>query len=191
MILPKGNAAGITTLADVVNESAQIAVGQASVPIGKYTDKVLTAIAADPTYGAAYKTTVQAKSVYLQNVAAIDGAVAFGGVDAGSVYDSDYKQLTGYGVTRIVIPRSTRRTRCRPIRSRAPRTRHIRSWRRRRELRHEQARREDPQGVGLPPMTGRVVAKEAAQQAVEVEVAGTNSMGNHVTGTVRVALAQG
>ena len=104
VILPKGNAAGITSLADVASKAAQIAVGQASVPIGKYTDKVLTNIAADATYGATYKTPVQAKSVYLQNVAAIDGVIAFGGVDAGFVYDSDYKQLTPYGVTRIAIP---------------------------------------------------------------------------------------
>jgi acyl dehydratase len=40
-------------------------------------------------------------------------------------------------------------------------------------------------------LTGRVVAKDEGQQAVEVAVAGTNSMGPHVTGTVRVALAEG
>jgi hypothetical protein len=39
-------------------------------------------------------------------------------------------------------------------------------------------------------LTGRVVAKDAGQQAVEVEVAGTNSRGQHVTGTVRVALPE-
>jgi molybdate transport system substrate-binding protein len=104
VILPKGNYAGITSLADVAAKSSQIAVGQASVPIGKYTDKVLTNIAADATYGPAYKTTVQSKSVYLQNVASIDGVVAFGGVDCGFVYDSDYKQLSPYGVTRVAIP---------------------------------------------------------------------------------------
>lgn len=36
-------------------------------------------------------------------------------------------------------------------------------------------------------LSGRVVAKDDAQQVVEVEVAGKNSMGYHVTGTVRVA----
>jgi molybdate transport system substrate-binding protein len=104
VILPKQNFAGITTLADVAAKSTQIAVGQASVPIGKYTDKVLTNITADPAYPG-FKTTVQSKAVYVQNVASIDGVVAFGGADAGFVYDSDYKQLAiPYGVTRILIP---------------------------------------------------------------------------------------
>ncbi|MFN8626433.1 MAG: MaoC/PaaZ C-terminal domain-containing protein [Candidatus Binatia bacterium] len=40
-------------------------------------------------------------------------------------------------------------------------------------------------------LAGRVVAADAAARAVEVEVTGKNSMGNHVTGTVRVALAEG
>ena len=40
-------------------------------------------------------------------------------------------------------------------------------------------------------LTGRVAAKDDAQRVVEVEVAGKNSKGNHVTGTVRVALAEG
>lgn len=104
VIMPKSNPAGIVTLKDVADKSSAIGVGQASVPIGKYTDKVLTNIAADPAYGAAYKTTVQAKSIYLQNVASIDGVVVWGGVDAGFVYNSDYKQLTGYGVKRVIIP---------------------------------------------------------------------------------------
>jgi molybdate transport system substrate-binding protein len=104
VILPKENYAGITNLAEVATESAQIAVGQASVPIGKYTDKVLTNIAKDPAYPD-FRTTVQSKSVYLQNVASIDGVVAFGGADAGFVYQSDYKQLAiPYGVKKIAIP---------------------------------------------------------------------------------------
>jgi len=104
IVLPKGNLAGIASLADVASKSTQIAVGQASVPIGKYTNTVLTNISNDAAYGAAYKTTIQSKSIYLQNVASIDGVVAFGGVDAGFVYNSDYKQLIPYGVTRVVIP---------------------------------------------------------------------------------------
>jgi len=40
-------------------------------------------------------------------------------------------------------------------------------------------------------LTGRVVARDEGQQAVEVEVAGKNSLGPHVSGTVRVALAEG
>jgi molybdate transport system substrate-binding protein len=104
VILPKDNYAGITSLADVASKAVDIAVGQASVPIGKYTATVLTNISNDPAYGAAYKTTVQAKSRYLPNVASIDGVVAFGGADAGFVYNSDYKQLITYGVTKIGIP---------------------------------------------------------------------------------------
>ena len=37
-------------------------------------------------------------------------------------------------------------------------------------------------------LTGRVTAKNDADGSVDIEVAGANSMGNHVTGTVRVRL---
>jgi acyl dehydratase len=40
-------------------------------------------------------------------------------------------------------------------------------------------------------LRGRVVGTDAPAQAVEVEVTGRNSMGTHVSGTVRVALAGG
>lgn len=39
-------------------------------------------------------------------------------------------------------------------------------------------------------MTGSVKAKDDAEKVVEIEVAGKNSMGNHVTGSVRVALPE-
>lgn len=39
-------------------------------------------------------------------------------------------------------------------------------------------------------MTGSVKAKDDAEKVVEVEVVGKNSMGNHVTGTVRLALPE-
>jgi hypothetical protein len=39
-------------------------------------------------------------------------------------------------------------------------------------------------------MTGSVTAKHDAEKAVEVVVVGKNSYGNHVTGTVRVALPE-
>ena len=36
--------------------------------------------------------------------------------------------------------------------------------------------------------SGRVVARDEAERAVDVEITGRNSWGNHVTGTVRVRL---
>jgi hypothetical protein len=39
-------------------------------------------------------------------------------------------------------------------------------------------------------LTGTVTAKHDAEKVVEVEVVGKNSYGNHVTGTVRVALPE-
>jgi acyl dehydratase len=39
-------------------------------------------------------------------------------------------------------------------------------------------------------MSGTVTAKHDAEKVVEVEVVGKNSYGNHVTGTVRVALPE-
>ncbi len=40
-------------------------------------------------------------------------------------------------------------------------------------------------------MSGRVKAKDEAEGVVEIDVAGTNSWGDHVTGTVKVALPKG
>lgn len=40
-------------------------------------------------------------------------------------------------------------------------------------------------------MTGKVAARDEGSGVVEVEIAGKNSWGNHVTGTVKVALPQG
>ncbi len=40
-------------------------------------------------------------------------------------------------------------------------------------------------------MTGSVKSKDESEGVVEVEIAGKNSWGNHVTGTVRVALPTG
>lgn len=37
-------------------------------------------------------------------------------------------------------------------------------------------------------ITGRVTAKDEAEAAVDIELVGANTMGNHVTGTVRVRL---
>ncbi len=40
-------------------------------------------------------------------------------------------------------------------------------------------------------MTGTVTARHEDERAVDVEVTGKNAWGNHVTGTVRVALPAG
>ena len=40
-------------------------------------------------------------------------------------------------------------------------------------------------------MSGTVKAKDEAEGVVEIDVAGTNSWGDHVTGTVKVALPKG
>lgn len=40
-------------------------------------------------------------------------------------------------------------------------------------------------------MTGKIRSKDDAEGIVEVEVVGTNSWGDHVTGTVKVALPKG
>ncbi len=40
-------------------------------------------------------------------------------------------------------------------------------------------------------MTGTVKGKDDAESVVEVDIAGSNSWGDHVTGTVRVALPKG
>ena len=107
VIMPKSNPAHLKSLADLTNPGVEIAIGDPTVPVGKYTRTVLTNLnAAYPqfvtpnTFSALVLANVVSEEI---NVSAVVALVQINEVDAGFVYVSDYK----YGaktLTHLTIP---------------------------------------------------------------------------------------
>jgi molybdate transport system substrate-binding protein len=102
VIVPAGDPAHIRSLRDLTKPGIKLVIGDATVPIGTYTRKVLGNL--DATYGPAYSGKV------LRNVASealevtsILTAVSTGNADAGFVYVTDAKSAAGE-VTTIGLP---------------------------------------------------------------------------------------
>jgi molybdate transport system substrate-binding protein len=102
VILPASNPAGITSLADISDKAAYVAVGALAVPIGTYTSGVLDKMVASGKFGADYKTKVMAKAVTCLNVTQVTSLVMLGEVDAGFAYVSD-ATYAGAKVRRLTI----------------------------------------------------------------------------------------
>ena len=111
VIVPKGNPAKLKSLVDLTNPGVEIAIGDATVPVGKYTRTVLTNLnAAYPqfttpdTYSALVLKNVVSTEI---NVSAVVALVQINEVDAGFVYWSDYKYGFEHGTIsrfRLTIP---------------------------------------------------------------------------------------
>ncbi len=107
VIMPKSNPAHLKSLLDLTNKGIEIAIGDPTVPIGKYTRTVLTNLNAlypqfttPNTCSALVLANVVSEEI---NVSAVVALVQINEVDAGFVYLSDYK----YGaetLTHLTIP---------------------------------------------------------------------------------------
>ena len=111
VIVPKGNPAKLKSLVDLTNPGVEIAIGDATVPVGKYTRTVLTNLnAAYPQFTApdTYSALVLKNVVSTEiNVSAVVALVQINEVDAGFVYWSDYKYAQEHGTIskfRLTIP---------------------------------------------------------------------------------------
>jgi len=90
VITPKDNPRQITTVKDLSKDGVKFVTAQASVPIGQYTLLMLDKAAADPTYGADFKTRVVANTVSMEdNVRQVVSKVQLGEADAAVVYNTD------------------------------------------------------------------------------------------------------
>jgi len=104
VIVPKANLANIKSLGDLTKTGVMIAIGDAAVPIGAYTQTVLTNITTGGVYGANYSSQVMSNVVAtVSNVNMVTALVKLDEVDAGFVYVSD-KMAAGTSVTKIAIP---------------------------------------------------------------------------------------
>ena len=90
VVLPHDNPAHILTLHDLARPGVKLALADPSVPVGNYSGGVLDKLAADPAYGAAFKTQALANVVSREsNVRQVLTRVQLGEVDAGIVYATD------------------------------------------------------------------------------------------------------
>jgi molybdate transport system substrate-binding protein len=102
LVLPAGNPAGITSLADLTRPGIKLVIAAESVPVGAYTRKVLANL--DATYGADYATKVLANVVSDEDsVESVLAKVKLGEADAGFVYVTDAR-AAGSQVTTIIPP---------------------------------------------------------------------------------------
>ena len=104
VIYPTANPANIQSLADLARPGVKVDLAAKTVPVGQYALTFLDAAAADPSYGASYKTNVLKNVVsYETDVKSVLSKVALGEADAGIVYTTDAATETGK-VGTVAIP---------------------------------------------------------------------------------------
>ena len=95
LIVPKSNPAGITSVYDLGRKPVKLVVAGAAVPVGGYTRTVLRRMGL---------TGVLSRVVSVESdVKAVTGKVALGQADAGFVYATDTRAVSGE-VTAVRIP---------------------------------------------------------------------------------------
>jgi len=105
LIVPSGNPAGITGLADLAKPGTKIVIGTKDVPFGDYTRQVLDKMAADPAYGEAYREAVMKNVISEETaVSSVVPKLTLGEADAAFVYKSDVSKDDLEKVSRIEVP---------------------------------------------------------------------------------------
>ena len=113
LVVPAANPAKITSLQGLTKPGVKLVVGDATVPIGIYTRKVLDNL--DAVYGGGYSTKVLQNVVSeATDVTSILTSVSLGEADAGFVYVTDAKSA-GDKVTAIALPASAQAVASYPI----------------------------------------------------------------------------
>jgi molybdate transport system substrate-binding protein len=113
LITPADNPAGIASLDDLANDGVLLVLAAPDVPVRVYTDTLLEQLAADPAYGAVYRTAVLANLASEEvDVRAVVTKVSLGEADAGIVYSSDITpdvaaSLRTFPIPEAVNPRAT------------------------------------------------------------------------------------
>jgi molybdate transport system substrate-binding protein len=104
VIYPAANPANIQTLRDLGRSGVKVVLADKTVPVGQYALQFLDLAAADPSFGASYKTNVLKNVVsYETDVKSVLAKVALGEADAGIVYTTDAATEIGK-VGTITIP---------------------------------------------------------------------------------------
>ncbi|HEX2036394.1 MAG TPA: molybdate ABC transporter substrate-binding protein [Chloroflexota bacterium] len=105
VVLPRGNRAGVSTLADLARPGLKLVTTPREVPVGNYTRQALEKMAADAAFGAGFDQRVLANVVSEEsNVRQVVTKVQLGEADAGIVYASDVSAAVAPAVKTIDIP---------------------------------------------------------------------------------------
>lgn len=95
----------LTTLADLARPGLLLAIGNRQVPIGSYTQKLFTNLAADPAYGLTLLSKIEQNIVSEEGrVKAIVAKLLLDEVDAGIIYQSDLSAANADQLTAISLP---------------------------------------------------------------------------------------
>lgn len=105
IIVPRGNPAAIQTPEDLASPGVKLALGDESVPIGRYAREALAKMSSVDVYGDSFQQRVEDNLVTLEsNVKQIAAKVQLGEVDAGVVYQTDAAGEIAEDVQVIPIP---------------------------------------------------------------------------------------
>jgi molybdate transport system substrate-binding protein len=105
LIAPKDNPKKLASVKDLANDGVKFVTAQPSVPIGQYTQQLLDKAVADPTYGADFKTRVNANTVSQEdNVRQVVAKVQLGEADAAIVYGTDATPQVRAQLAIIAVP---------------------------------------------------------------------------------------
>ena len=105
VIVPVGNPAHLTTLADLARPGIRLVLAAHAVPVGNYSLQFLHSPATSAALGSGYAAAVLQNVVsYEEDVSAVLSKVELGEADAGIVYTSDVTPAASKMVTEIAIP---------------------------------------------------------------------------------------
>jgi molybdate transport system substrate-binding protein len=102
--VPADNRAGIAAPRDLSKAGVKLVLAGPEVPIGNYARQIIDKLAADPSYGAAYKHATLKNLVSNEaNVRAVLTKIELGEADAGIVYKTD-ALVSGSKVKTVAFP---------------------------------------------------------------------------------------
>jgi molybdate transport system substrate-binding protein len=105
LITPKDNPKGIKSVMDLATPGVKLVTTDPAVPIGAYTLAMLDKASADPTYGADFRSKVEANIVSREdNVRQEVSKVQLGEGDAGVCYTTDVTPAVRDQLNQIDIP---------------------------------------------------------------------------------------
>jgi molybdate transport system substrate-binding protein len=105
IIVPTSNPAHITGLKDLAHPGVKVVTANTTVPIGQYTQNMLSKASADPSYGSDFQSKFQANVVSQQtDDKQIVAQVQLGEADAAVVYATDITPATQSQLTPVQIP---------------------------------------------------------------------------------------
>lgn len=105
LITPRDNSGMVASVNDLANRGVKFVTAAPNVPIGQYTATMLDKASADPSYGADFRSRVEANTVSREdNVRQVVSKVQLGEADAAVVYSTDATPQARQQLQLVQIP---------------------------------------------------------------------------------------